>query len=387
MNYELLPIEYSDYTGHSSIGLSFYTFSDITKPFWRERNVTSQQELSSFKEQITCRMNEELRRIASNGSSAVISGELFYNPTICTKENLKELRDVLRKSYESVKILCYFRDQARHAESMLSTNAKQGLMGDIAQLVDDCTNNSFYDYAQGIKPWADVFGLESLTVRIYQEDDRSNKILIDFLEFLGATPIKERLSLPPKMLLNHSLTAFGRDFSQALAESDKDLSKLSSEDRLVIWEAFSAKAIRLISQKDYEKIYSLFNNSNVELAAKYLSSDCNPFKLDMANRKEKQFELGRQDKEALTKVLGHLLEQRITGCQLDRLINITNLLTSKSPDIAIQIAIIVAELRSDSYVNSLLTNLCTGVEIEECIHTKILLIRQACSRRLGKSRL
>lgn len=120
--------------------------------------------------------------------------------------NLKNLLGEL--GFSDFKIVLYIRNPESFSSSFLSARVKAGLI-DNANLLppDDPTVEKICNHRLTIDNWSSVFGLNSLSVRVFDKNHFVNNNLIDDFIFASELPVDEKYAFPAR--LNQSLTMIG----------------------------------------------------------------------------------------------------------------------------------------------------------------------------------
>lgn len=89
-----------------------------------------------------------------------------------------------------IRVVAYLRDPAGHLRSWYNQLVKMGLqVGDFNAAVTGQVETIHLDYGKALRPWADIFGAENLTLRPYDAAMRHGTALYeDFLRIIGVTP-------------------------------------------------------------------------------------------------------------------------------------------------------------------------------------------------------
>ncbi|WP_299784022.1 hypothetical protein [uncultured Marivita sp.] len=132
---------------------------------------------------------------AKSCHTILITSEHFHSRLTDTAE-VAALRAFLDPYFDSIEIVCYFREQSDMALSSYSTHVKGGGDEDIDSVMANVAPyNPYYNFLSIADLWSGVFGKENCRFRIY---DRarfiSRDIRRDFLEAIGAQTAASELS-------------------------------------------------------------------------------------------------------------------------------------------------------------------------------------------------
>lgn len=142
------------------------------------------------------------------------------------------------------------------------------------------------DYWQRLAPWADAFGTENMVVRVYEQEQLPQGLLLDFLDAAGLQPT-DGLELPEKSSFDSSLSnaSFNHDVQEMIAVYNS----LFSEERSY----FPRELLRLLhgslSEKEYKPVFSKRSSLSPQTRRDILDHFAD------SNRKIAQEYLGRAD--------------------------------------------------------------------------------------------
>lgn len=155
-------------------------------PYSMVNKITTDQSLQEFKEKLVADIKKTI--LDNPLKDFIFSHELIQSrltqkeEIIAFKENLEQL------GFSKFKIIIYIRNQADLFASMVSQSLKNGLPEDESFIV--APGNEYMSFVlnhkQTLEWWGDVFGRESLIVRIFcAKEFIDNDLISDFLHILG----------------------------------------------------------------------------------------------------------------------------------------------------------------------------------------------------------
>jgi hypothetical protein len=226
--------------------------------------------LAQFRQDMLAQLKAQLQ--ASGCNTLWLSNERL-SAYIRGRADIERMASLANALADSVKIVIYLRDQADLCVSAYSTLIKAGGDGEMRPPISG--RAYYYDYSRMISAWAEVFGRESIIVRVF--DRRSligGDVIDDFLSVLG---IEDHTGFVREPDANTSLDAnalqFLRLFNRHVARVEghrinpnrgriaQVLSEMSGGPRLTV-PAEVATAIR-----------SAYAASNAEVARTYLGRE------------------------------------------------------------------------------------------------------------------
>jgi len=206
------------------------------------------------------------QRLGKYGRHVVISTEMFS--WIFAKESLKKLKINLSFFFNDIKIITYLRRQDRQIISHFQESSKSSNLP-ATRFFGKKTCKAmpqyqphlalYYDYFERLSLWADVFGCDSIAIRIFEKPQlKDEDVVSDFFDLLGVPYNSKVVRLNERTgfrltKLNHLMNQSGtrRYFRNIIASSIKDDSYL------------------LPAKKEAFSFYSKFRESNRNLNNKF----------------------------------------------------------------------------------------------------------------------
>lgn len=181
---------------------------------------------------------EEIATSAASARLVVLSSEqcVFVLPD---DASVRRLRALLQENFRRVRIVIYLRRQDEHFASAYTQRLRDGIIEHPVLPVGDDTVRAEYDYCALLQRWANVFGEDSVIVRLFDTNEFvGGDVIDDLLHLCNADGIVApndavRQSNPSISVLGQALMALvGRD----LAEQHNDrVARLSDP----VWRRFT----------------------------------------------------------------------------------------------------------------------------------------------------
>jgi hypothetical protein len=139
---------------------------------------------------------DEVKDASEEHDYYLITSEHFHS-RLKSKEEIEALYEYLKHLFESVTIVCYFREQAEMALSRYSTTLKGRSILTIEEFFCTVTPlEYYYNYKMIADNWSDVFGRENCIFRIYDKEHFIDRDLrVDFIDALGIGVDVKRMDL------------------------------------------------------------------------------------------------------------------------------------------------------------------------------------------------
>lgn len=177
--------------------------SERETPPWIERSETAN-------DQLLANLTRELRFLRRD---AVLSSEALWGST---RDQIKVLAAALPNDL-NIKIVMYLRRQDRAFESALNQGHKdRSLNRSLEELLASDQLRRNLDYYRTAQRWADIFGADNTSVRIYEDAKKAGGTVQDFLSIVDKETIKFADLKKSKNLANQSLCLRGLNFVQNL---------------------------------------------------------------------------------------------------------------------------------------------------------------------------
>ena len=147
----------------------------------------NEHDLEKFRDKITKNFHKEVKN--SNIKKLIISNEHCHS-RLTNTDSLIKLKSLINIITDDIEIIVYIRRQDRLSVSSYSTALRAGYIGDKPNLpsINKKGNyqSSFYDYKSMIERFQNVFGLNSINIRIFESDKlHDNDVVKDISSLIG----------------------------------------------------------------------------------------------------------------------------------------------------------------------------------------------------------
>lgn len=245
--------------------------------FDRFPEVESGMPLEDFRKDFISRFDAEIRSLDRNIHTVVMSSEHFHS-RLRTDDEVKNIRDLLSRYFDSVKIICYIREQSETCASWYSTSMKSGSTLSFHNFVRRCRPESYYfNYNEMLANWDRHFGSAAMDVALFDPGRFLNgSLLDDFAARLDPSlvgPLNTAIHT-----VNESLRPAGQALARALnvalpvSDDDPATNELRNECKDIIARHMTGKG----QQIDYSQrvsIYEAFRASNDKVREKYFPDE------------------------------------------------------------------------------------------------------------------
>lgn len=180
----------------------------------------------AWREDFRLTHNDQIERFFSSAKTQMQGDNEAQPPTViyssehlqsrlCAIDEIKTVKEILSKLYDSITILIYLRRQDRYALSAHSSSLRGGAtepfsFGGLHK------GGPYYNYKRTLDQWSSIFGVENIIVRLF-EPERLHKgdVLADFTRVAGidsalAAKGTDATSLQQPQVENSALSYTGR---------------------------------------------------------------------------------------------------------------------------------------------------------------------------------
>jgi hypothetical protein len=208
--------------------------------------------------------------IARSGATKVLLSNEHLSSRLKQPGQLARLADALRALAETIVIVVYLRPQHELLLSSYSTSIKGGITHDIKLPKNDQT--FYYNYDWMLSLWADAFGEENLTVRVFDRQElQGGDVVRDLFAMTGYSPTDDFVF---PSLQNPSLDAkalhFLRAFNAHIPTFAGDDNNPERSDIIPALEAISTGSGFGLPAAKLRAIVQMFEPSNANVARRYL---------------------------------------------------------------------------------------------------------------------
>ncbi len=245
--------------------------------FDRFPEVETGMPLEEFRKDFIGRFEAELRALARNVHTVVMSSEHFHS-RLRTDGEMTSIRELLSQHFDDIKIICYIREQAETCASWYSTSMKSGSTLSFHNFVRRCRPESYYfNYSEMLANWEKHFGFPAMNVALFEPGKFLNGSLLDDFTARLDPALVGQLNTSIHTV-NESLTPMGQALARALnialpvADDDPSINALRNECKDIIARHQTGKGLRI----DYPRrisIYESFRDSNEQVREKYFPEE------------------------------------------------------------------------------------------------------------------
>jgi hypothetical protein len=147
--------------------------------FFRAEGIKTSEEKTNFKQKFIQEFEKEIQSAPANTHTFIISSEHFHS-RIRSEEEMDSVYTLLSSYFDDIKIVCYLREQATTCTSYYSTHLKSAGTDSLAVFFQRCQpGNYYFNYHQVLANWERCFGLKSLDVSLFAQDQFFNSDLLD----------------------------------------------------------------------------------------------------------------------------------------------------------------------------------------------------------------
>ena len=122
------------------------------------------------------KVNRALHKLASSEQNAqkvvILSSERFYSPL--NQIDLNHLKEILDYYFESVDLVCFFRDPLDFVASGYNESIKAAYSGSLKAYIKHYINSSVWRYFSNFKLWSSVFGADRCFFVAFNPDQQTN---------------------------------------------------------------------------------------------------------------------------------------------------------------------------------------------------------------------
>jgi hypothetical protein len=252
---------------------AFFSVDDRFNDLYRDEGIKSRQEIDQFKLNFLERFQRELRAVKKNVHTVIISSEHLHS-RIRTKEEMDDLHQFLSGYFDEIKIVCYLREQAATCTSWYSTSMKSGGTLTFPEFLQRCRpGNYYFNYYEVLSNWERNFGIESLDIALFAQDQFLNgDLLDDFTARLD--PVLVGTLNKSFQSENESLRPVGQALTRAVnlifpvSLEDPEVVEIRSRCKKLIFQSLSGRG-QQPGLDVHETIFESFSEINERLRLKY----------------------------------------------------------------------------------------------------------------------
>ena len=237
------------------------------------KGISTTEGREKFRRNFIAKFESELESLGSNIHTVIISSEHLHS-RLHTEDEMDNVHRLLSAYFESIKIVCYIREQGDTCTSFYTTNLRAGGTKTFSEIIRLCSHrNKYYNYYEMLLEWEKRFGFESIDLSIYDHEKFLNKSLLDDFtskidpELVGA--LDKRIEIE-----NESLRPSGQALARAVncafpvRTARVELLAIREKIQNIIYRELKGKG-QQPSLATRNKIFSSFAESNQRLKDKY----------------------------------------------------------------------------------------------------------------------
>ncbi len=265
---------------HNHRALATYCLDpDQPDDYARDIGVNDKTSRRDWKKDFYNQFNAELSVLTKRDQTIIFSSEHLQS-RLQTRQSIEALKALISRHCSDITILVYLRRQDQVAVSRRSTALRSGHT--LKRVIPPIKNpvHGFYNYLVLVNRWSEVFGQRNIHVRLYsREDFQGGDLISDFCAACGAP---EAALLPRPERQNEALSDQAQSVLLTLNEAiNLATGGLEKADRFIHirrdianWLATELPGeSRKPSRQEALTMYSLFRDSNNELARRYLNRE------------------------------------------------------------------------------------------------------------------
>jgi hypothetical protein len=253
------------------IGLTLYAAgASGSRDLARELGLRSLEDVTEYQEALPDRIRKEI--VASGCGRMWLSNE-HLSSRVRQPEHLARLAELLHGLADEVKVVIYLRHQPEYYLSTYSMMIKAGSTKEV--LPPQSEREYYYNYDKMLNVWADVFGENSITVRVFERANLKNGDVVD--DLFALMGIERGADMVIAEGLNPSLDAnvlqFLRLFRQFVPRYIDDVPNPDHGDLIKALEAISTGEKFRVPAATMQCIAAMFAASNARVARRFLGRE------------------------------------------------------------------------------------------------------------------
>lgn len=286
-----------------------------------ELEIISDADFRQKQEKLKKKFKEEIKNIVQRKGveKLIISSELIQS-RLTTEADVQQLKRILvdELGFDKIKVVVYLRDPVLTAQSLFSTAIKFGHSWERPPFPNDEYFGNICDHKATIERFGEVFGNDSLAIRLFQKEDLvGNSIITDFFHVLQE-PILPNYIIPENSNSSLSYTAVS-----LLSEINKhwprklgNCPNFKRTDLIKFLGKHSSTKYKISTelQREYDQY---FNSSNEWVREKYFPQRESLF-IKRVNSSNIDYQ-GDFNPEEMAKILMQLWEEKYTTSIINRL--------------------------------------------------------------------
>lgn len=240
-------------------------FQEELDQWFYSQGIMNKKEKNQFFVGFEKDFRDEVKKASLNHDVMIITSEHFHS-RLCTKREINNVRELLNDIFDSVTVVCYFREQSAMRKSLYSTALKVGHTILLENFYSDISEETYYYNCYSIaKLWSDIFGKDNCIFKIY---DKKFFIEQDIRrDFIGVLDIDSSN-------LNYVIESSNLSLSYIQAELLREINV-----RMPFWNKKNGinpenkKFKNAILEADFLKIGSIQTHNDIEIYNSFVNSN------------------------------------------------------------------------------------------------------------------
>ncbi|MEM6580392.1 MAG: hypothetical protein AAF699_03925 [Pseudomonadota bacterium] len=225
-------------------------------------------------------LDTEIAALPNSIDTIVFSSEHLHS-RLDSDDEVKRLYRLLNRNFSEFKVLVYLRRQDQVAISLHSTKLLYGATPSAIFPPKASLGHHYYDYYGLINRWSSVFGKDNLKIRVFEREKLEGESLLTDFAYAASVKELENLVFPRKQNEKLSSNAqehllrFNRKYPRFRRFPKKSLNTFNDNTRELMLKGlndFDHGPPLLPPRDECIGFYSIFKDSNQQLAKEYLGS-------------------------------------------------------------------------------------------------------------------
>ena len=246
---------------------------DAYDDFLNGKGISTPEGREKFRRNFIRKFESEIESLPDSIHTVVISSEHFHS-RLRSEQEMENVYKLLSTYFDSIKIVCYLREQGTTCTSYYSTTLRAGETKSFSEFLRACTpRNYYYNYYEMLGQWEKHFGFEALDVSLFDQDKFLNGDLLD--DFTAKIDPKLVGALDKRIKIeNESLRPTGQALARAIncafpvRTVRAELLPIRERLQEIVYRELKGKG-RQPSLATRKEIFNFFLESNEKLKAKY----------------------------------------------------------------------------------------------------------------------
>ena len=298
----------------SRILAAYCTFMEEKEELFRFNMIDTPEKRARFRENVQRSLGRQLRKLPGHVHTIIASSEHFHS-RLGSVEEVARLRELFAPYVDDTEIICYLRNQADTVVSLYSTALKGGATLDLDTFIETkCeADGHYFNYDQFIGKWEQVYGQESINLRIFSKHCFiNNDLLDDFLAQIDpqlSTILNKAVEVKNESI-NHLAQVLARSINKHIPLFIKGVGSNADNTDLkdMITNRSPGKGLGL-SPARHEEISSWFTQSNENVRQRYFPGRVALFDTKQAPDENRM--LSSEQEAMLDDVVSYLVKRNV----------------------------------------------------------------------------